>query len=56
MIGQGKATEFETKYLILHERAILNELAPGPARDLHQRRLDSYHRKLLEELRAARGI
>ena len=54
MIGQGRATEFETKFLILQERAILDELAPGPARDLHQRLLDDYHRKLLEELKAAR--
>ena len=55
MIGRGKATEFETKYLIIQERAILDELAPGTARDFHQKRLENYYRKLLDELRAARG-
>ena len=53
MIGQAKPTEFETKHLILQERAILDELGPGPVRDIHLRRLEEYHRKLFKELRDA---
>lgn len=53
MIGEAKATEFETNFLIQQDRGMLEPGATA-SRERQLKRLDNYTRKLFEEVHEAR--